>query len=265
MSAKGRAAEGYTPDPNGFFQTQPQVTRAILPFLGIEPGMRILEPSCGKGAIAKVLRETYGNKITIVGVEIDKKRSGFARRAKVEVPSDKDDTIDAYFTEQVFDDVIHSDFYKVTRTDHFGPFDLVITNPSFEIWLPFANHSFSFAPRTTFLLPWNAASSKKRATWWREHPAHLRVLSKRPSFAISVKCVYSNARRAHAAGANPCTFQELIALDEKPKKECPICGERTETTSSDASEYCWASWAPDITRGLWDVIDTPDEEEKGGR
>lgn len=253
MSAKGRAAEGYVPDPNGFFQTQPQVTRAILPFLGIEPGMRILEPSCGKGAIAKVLREVYGSAVTIVGVEIDRKRALKARNAWAL----KDDK-----KLLAFDEVIYSDFFEVKRDK--GGFDLCLTNPSFEIWLPFADHCFNFAPRTTFLLPWNAASSKKRAAWWRQHPAHLRVLSKRPSFAISVKCIYSNARRAHAAGANPCTFQELIALDEKPKKQCPICGERTETTSSDASEYCWASWAPDITRGLWDVIDTPDEEEKGG-
>ena len=248
MSAKGRAAEGYVPDPNGFFQTQPQVTRAILPFLGIERGMSILEPSCGKGAIAKVLRETYGDILTIVGVEIDKKRAALARKAWV---SDGDGS-----KLPVFNEVITSDFFKVAAD---RSFDLCLTNPSFEIWLPMADHCFNFAPRTTFLLPWNAASSKKRAAWWRQHPAHLRVLSKRPSFAISVKCIHSNARRAHAAGVSPCTFQELIALDEKPKKECPICGERTETTSSDASEYCWSSWAPEITRGLWDVIDTPEE------
>jgi len=71
MSAKGRAAEGYVPDPKGFFATQPQVTRAILPYLGIEPNMKILEPSCGKGAIAKVLRQEYGMDIIIIGVEID--------------------------------------------------------------------------------------------------------------------------------------------------------------------------------------------------
>lgn len=255
MSAKGRAADGYVPDKDGFFSTQPQVTRAILPFLGIMAGMRILEPSCGKGAIGKVLREHWGKHITIVGIEIDKERARQAKKLTVVVNDER---------HKVFDEVVHSDFYLVqpSRFHKDGqvsgePFDISITNPSFSIWLPFAEHSFKFARETTFLLPFNSLASKKRAEWWRKHPAHARVLSKRPSFAISVKCVYSNGKRAAAAGASLCTFQELIALDETPRKECPVCGERTETTTSDSSEYSWMSWGPGITRGLWDVIDTP--------
>jgi SAM-dependent methyltransferase len=240
MSAKGRAASGYVPDPNGFFSTQPRVTRAILPHLGIRPGMRILEPSCGKGAIARVLREEYGKTIVIVGIEIDKRRAAQARKAKVGELA-------------VFDLVEATDLFKVKPEEFEAPFDIAITNPSFSIWLPVAEHCFQFAPTTTLLLPLNAISSKKRSDWWRAHPAHLRVLSKRPSFAISVKCILAKKKQ--------CSYQELIALDAKPKKQCPLCGERTETTSSDASEYCWATWGPEITRGLWDPIDTPEEAQ----
>jgi len=247
MSAKGRSAEGYVPDPNGFFATQPQVTRAILPFLGIKPGMRILEPSCGKGAIGKVLREEYGKSIDIVGVEIDKRRATQARRAQAVLVS-----------LAVFDDVIHGDFYDQSPAGLGAPFDIVLTNPDFAIWLPFAEHCFRFGP-TTLLLPFNSMASKKRAPWWREHPAHMRVLSKRPSFAISVKCIAST-NEGRKQGLARCEYQQLVALDAKIPKCCPLCQERIITTSSDASEYCWATWGPEITRGLWDVIDTPEPQ-----
>jgi hypothetical protein len=255
MSAKGRAAEGYVADPTGFFATQPQVVRALLPFLGIEPGMRILEPSCGNGAIGKVLREEYGESIYIVGVEIDKKRAGKAYRAKAYWSG----MVDGVETEEclpVFNEVAHSDFYECSPEGLGAPFDIIATNPSFSIWLPFAEHCFKFGPSTTLLLPFNSMASKKRAQWWREHPAHMRVLSKRPSFAISVKCVAST-NEGRKLGLARCEFQKLIALDAKVPKACPECDERIITTSSDSSEYCWATWGPDITRGLWDVIDTP--------
>ena len=256
MSAKGRAAEGYIPDPNGFFQTAPQVTRAILPYLGIKPGMRILEPSCGKGAIAKVLREEYGKSIYIVGVEIDRKRAAHARKARVDYK-----TKGAEFEESglVFDEVIHGDFYDqmpVSQKSE-AAFDICVTNPDFAIWLPFAEYCFKFAPQVTLLLPFNSMASKKRAPWWREHPAHMRVLSKRPSFAISVKCIAST-NEGRKLGLARCEYQQLVALDAKIPKACPECDEKIITTSSDASEYCWATWGPEITRGLWDVIDTPE-------
>lgn len=243
MSSKGRAADGYKPDPQGFYQTQPQVTRAALSYLGIQSGMRILEPGCGTGAIGKVLRQTYGTAIEIVGIEIDKKRAKKAREA----------TADQHLT-PVFNDVVHADFLKFTPVERF---DLAFTNPSFSIWLPVAERCFQVADRTTLLLPWNAAASKKRATWWNEHPAYLRLLSRRPSFAISVKCEAANGKRAQALGVKLCSYQVLIALDAKPKKMCPKCGLKTTTTSSDSNEYCWANWSPDITFNRWDPLETP--------
>lgn len=248
LSARGRAAEGYVADPTGFFATQPQVTRAALPFLGIKPGMRILEPSCGKGAIGKVLREVYGGSVTITGVEIDKKRAKAAAKATV---LDTFSSLQPTPVLKVFDKVICSDFYKVEPE----PYDLLLTNPSFSIWQPFADHCFKFGP-TTLLLPFNVAASKKRMQWWHEHPAFLRVLSKRPSFAISVKCVMATKKNKFQ-----CDFQEMIGLDEAPRETCPQCDSRITTTRSDASEYCWASWGPDITEKRWDVIETPEEKK----
>lgn len=250
MSSRGRAAEGYTPDPQGFYQTQPQVTRAALSYLNIQPGMRILEPGCGTGAIGKVLREQFGTSIEIVGVEIDKKRARKAEAATVR--PDPNSTL----TLPVFDDVYQQDFLQAPSTD-WKRFDLSFTNPSFSIWLPCADKCFEVADRTTLLLPWNAAASKRRATWWEVHPAYLRLLSRRPSFAISVKCEATNGKRAKALGVELCSYQVLIALDAKPKKICPKCGLKTTTTSSDSNEYAWANWAPDITFNRWDPLETP--------
>lgn len=254
MSSKGRAAEGYVADPNGFFETPPQVTRAGMTFWGIQPGQRILQPGCGTGAIAKVLRREYGKDVTIVGVEIDKARAKKAAKAKVRrewtMPEEGEETL------PVYDEVVHMDFFEYQGLAA-GKFDWAIENPSFAIWLKVAERCFWLADRTSLLIPWNSASSKGRADWWSQHPAYLRVLSKRPSFAISVKCVYSNGKRAAKAGANLCTFQELIPLSQKPKKECPVCGEPTETTRSDSNEYCWATWSTDVTHNRWDPLETP--------
>jgi len=235
MSSKGRAASGYKPDPTGFFQTPEYSTRAVIPELGIKPGMRILESGCGKGAIARVLREEFGKDLHITGIEIDKRRARHAQKAKV------DDL-------QVFDKVITADFLQLVPPADLEKFDLDLSNPWFEIFQKVAEQSFRFAKRTCLLLPVNTLASKKRFDWWEKYPAHLRILDKRPSFAKSVKC---------STGKNVCSYQELIAVDEAHQKVCPECGEPTETTSSDSNEYGFFEWGPSITEGKWSGLRTP--------
>lgn len=265
MSAKGRAATGYKPDKNGFYATNPGTTRAVLPYLGIEPGMRILEPQCGKGAIAKVLREKFGGTIEIVGIEIDKKRAAFASRAVYQqiVPASAadGDTIEL----PVFDAVLHADQFEPRILSGYAKFDQCITNPFFAVWQLCAETCFEWAPKTTLLLPLGAKASKKRGPWWDTRPAHERVLRSRPSFAQSVKCEHYNAQ----AKADRCTYQVIIEVDVKAKKVCPVCAKaglresRTTITRSDSTDYAWYTWAPEITRGLWDGINTPEEGPDG--
>jgi hypothetical protein len=258
MSSKGRAAADYKADPHGFFETQSTVTRAAMSFLDIKPGMRILQCGCGNGAIAKVLRTQYGMDIEIVGVEIDKGRAKKADKATAnkwvtdELLRDKRAVMGKM---PVFNEVVHTDFLKYSPDRRF---DLCIENPSFSIWLPVAEQAFKVADRTTLLIPWNSAASMERAAWWQKNPAYMRVLSKRPSFAISVKCVYTNADAAERDGMARCTFQELIGLSSKPKSKCPKCGGATKTTRSDSNEYCWSYWAPEITFNRWDPLPTPE-------
>jgi hypothetical protein len=251
MSSKGRAALDHKADPNGFFETQPEVTRAGMTIWNIQSGMRILQPGCGAGAIAKVLRREFGDGVEIIGVEIDKKRAKKAAAARVRI------TCGALRELPVYNDVVHQDFFEFQNPFE-KKFDFAIENPSFSIWLPVAERCFEMADRTSLLIPWNAAASKMRALFWAQHPAYMRVLSKRPSFCISVKCMYSVAKNVARDGGNLCTFQELIPLSAKPKKKCPKCGEPTISTRSDSNEYSWTNWGPDITRNLWDPLETPE-------
>lgn len=262
MSSRGRSAEGYKSDPKGFFETQPTVTRAGMTLWNIEPGMTILEPGCGNGAIARVLRRQYGRDIKIVGIEIDKARAKKALSAKITIPASCQNAAWHGVPSLVFDDVIHEDCFRVNAPElaarGLTKIDRIITNPSFSIWKEVAEHSFTLCDFTSLLIPWNTCASIDRVDWWLQHPARCRVISPRPSFAASVKCVYTNAKAASAAGVSPCTFQEMIALSAKPKRECPICGEKTTVVRSDSNEYSWTTWAPGILSNSWDPILQPD-------
>ena len=235
MSAKGRAAEGYVPDSTGFFQTPEYSTRAVIPKLDIKPGMRILESGCGKGAIARALREEFGDSINITGIEIDKKRARYAQRSKVN-------------GQLIFNSVITGDFLKLTPPADFEKFDLDLSNPWFKIFQQVAEQSFKFCKRTCLLLPVNSLASKGRFDWWEKHPAHMRILDKRPSFARSVKC---------STGKDTCSYQVLVAIDEEYARACPLCGEPTTSTSSDSNEYGFFEWGPHITEGKWSGLRTP--------
>jgi hypothetical protein len=55
--------EGYERPKEDFFETPPEATRALLANLSIHYAYTIWEPSCGKGAISKVLKDNLSNKI----------------------------------------------------------------------------------------------------------------------------------------------------------------------------------------------------------
>ena len=238
MSSKGRAAEGYKPDKTGFFETPEYSVRAVLPKLDIKTGYRILESGCGRGAIAKVLREEFGAAITITGIEINTKRAAYARKLRVSgVP--------------VFDEVITHDFLALAAPEE--KYDLDLSNPWFAIFQKVAEQSFLFSKRTCLLLPTGALATKGRFDWWEKYPAHMRVLDKRPSFAKSIKC---------STGKDNCSYQELIPVYEKRKMLCPVCAEqaidsKTTEVTSDSVEYAFFEWGEHITHGLWSGLRTP--------
>jgi hypothetical protein len=60
--------------------------------------------------------------------------------------------------------------------------DVIIMNPPYKLAMEFVEHAIESAGVTVCLLRLAFLASQKRAAFWREHPADVYVLPKRPSF-----------------------------------------------------------------------------------
>lgn len=139
-----------------FYETPSWCVRAILPYLPVSRKTRILDAGCGTGAIIRELVKVWPDN-EISGIEKEDGRFEEARRSLF--------------------DVRQGNFLHVTDR-----VDLIVSNPPYSHAIDFVQHAMTLAPVVCMLLrlPWLA--SQKRATWHREHPAHVYVLPRRPSF-----------------------------------------------------------------------------------
>lgn len=213
-------------NPDDFYRTPANVTRALLRHLDVN-ATNILDPAAGDGGILDVVRAEYdGSETRVSGFEID---PGRAEIARVE-------TVDALAR-------------PTWRVEGRAP-DLIIANPPFSLATEFVNRSlFEVATGGTvaFLLRLSYASSVERATFHEQNASDLWVLDRRPSFAASVKCL---GRRRKS---NPCAFAVLLPLDLPRPATCPVCGEKTNTTTHDSSDYAWFVWGA-AARRRWSVL-----------
>jgi hypothetical protein len=158
MSSTNRGAERSAGD---FYRTPEWVIRAILPHLPASD--RVLDPCCGDGAILEVLRERLG--IThISGIELDAPRAELARQRLY--LSQWLSTLDALAIEWSC------------------PY-LVVMNPPYRHAEQFVRKALAeVAPGGSVfaLLRVGFMGSLKRADLWRDHPADVYVLPRRPSF-----------------------------------------------------------------------------------
>lgn len=137
--------------PADFYPTPAEVTAALIAFLGMVPGTRILEPACGDGSMAAVLK--------MAGMDVeasDIRFSGYGRP--------------------------HVDFLDRGYEPRRKP-EWVITNPPFSLSSRFIERALDVAPRVAMLLKatyWHAAS---RLPLFHRHPPlwHL-PLTWRPAF-----------------------------------------------------------------------------------
>lgn len=140
-----------------------------------------------------------------------------------------------------------NDFLKAV-----GPFDCIVTNPPFSIAKSFVTHSLKIAEETFMLLRLNFLGAKERKEWWKKHePNALFVLSERPNFVISVKCI-TKGIIPHLVGQEPkkCDYKKFFSIEEKdliPRK-CPCCEGKLVKTSSDSCEYAWYYWGSRYSR-----------------
>jgi hypothetical protein len=219
MSAANR---GAVRDPDDFYVTPAWTTRSILraiaPRLSPEWCAPILEPSAGNGAIVDELRAFGFPSECVEAIEIDPKRAD-ASGAKC------------------------ADFLTVEPDPRF---ELVITNPPFSLALQFAKHAIQFLrPGGTLALLTriNWLASEERSEWMRDNTPSVYVLPKRPPFAASVKCVGVPTSKLLSG----CGYRETLAIDAPRPKRCPKCGDgKIRTTTTDATEYAWMIWRPQV-------------------
>lgn len=118
----------------------------------------VVDPCAGTGAILDVVRN-YHVGVATVGADIDPDRARVAARRH---------------------DVGCYDFLT-TYTD-WGPGTIMITNPPYAIAEAFLLKCFEGVATVAALLRLAFVETRKRAAFWREHPADIYVLSRRPSF-----------------------------------------------------------------------------------
>lgn len=187
---------------------------------------RILEPMAGRGAIVRELRAFFPN-AHITACELDAERAASLKSAGA-------------------DEVIVGDFFQEIEQG-LGSFDLAFTNPAYSLAMRTINACSKIAERTDLLLRLNFLGSQERAKFWRENPADLGILPKRPSFAASLKC-----------GAKPksarCDFRQTLMVEDPRPIACPGCGARVDVTLTDSCEYSWFSWGAG-SGGHWRILD----------
>ena len=130
-----------------FYPTPPEVTRALMLFLALTPGV-IWEPACGDGAMAGVIRE-HGHEV----ISSDIRQTGYGE-GEVDFLTALPRTCDA-----------------------------IITNPPFAQAEAFIRKAVGIAPITAMLLKSQYWHAQKRQSLFSEHPpAFILPLTWRPDF-----------------------------------------------------------------------------------
>lgn len=207
-------------NPDDFYATPAWASRSIVRQLG-RPAS-VLEPAMGAGAIGLVLAELWPG-LPIHGVDIDGPR---AYEATLALSPLADVSIDV------------EDFLTWTPPRRF---DLAITNPPFKLALPFIEKALTCADVVVMLLRMNFAAGVERVRFHGEHPANIRMLARRPSFAAVVRCVAK------------CGWEIVLPAKAERPKRCLACGGKRVVMTSDSTEYGWFVWG-DGRPGRWDVL-----------
>jgi hypothetical protein len=238
VSATARGAvSGYVREVDDFYRTPQNATRALLKAIDNWPqGSVLLDPGCGTGAILQAARTHGFPSHCLVGLEMHHDRAHESRRNGFEVS-----TCDA----------LRFPWPDAT---------VVVQNPPFSLAMEFIEWGLAWMAddrrrEMAVLIRLNFMASAKRAAFWRKHPADLYVLSSRPSFCLSIKCVSGRPTRP---GLNvPCVWHTTLDVDAERPNRCPGCDGKIRVTTSDATDYCWAVWGPH--RGnRWSILETAD-------
>lgn len=154
-------------NPDDFYETPAWCVRAILPALGPLPGLRILEPSAGRGAIVRELLRAGANRVQ--AIDINRENRDALRSAGYE-NGERGCILSTW-----------NDFLASGGDSY----DLIVMNPPFSAAQEHVEHAISLlAPGGTVcaLLRLAFVASAKRAPFRKAHPFDLYPLASRPSF-----------------------------------------------------------------------------------
>lgn len=152
MSATGRSDVRVE---NDFYETPPECTRAILPWLTRAP---VLDPCCGDRAILRIVEEEWD--VETYGYDVDPARQPDVTR-----------------------DALAPAIWGACGM-------LVVTNPPYKLALEFVERALKEVGPTgtvAMLLRLPFLESVRRQGFHAEHPADVYVFAKRPSFTKNGK------------------------------------------------------------------------------
>jgi predicted RNA methylase len=189
--------DGIVPvkNPDAFFETPPEVVRQVVAAAVLDDipsqGLRVLEPSAGKGAIALGLSAALSSDATLDTVELNPERAAILRNRGFWVHE--------------------GDFLAYSAE----PYDLIAMNPPFAItgdataWITHVRHALTLLRPGGRLVAIVPAGIVHRAD--KKHQA-IRALFD----AATVEPLHPNAFKSSGTGVNAC----LLTYDHPTDAEC---------------------------------------------
>ncbi len=194
-------------------------------------GPRIIEPCAGEGAIVHQLRMAYP-KAFITAWDIRPTCTELRESGATAVAQRVDSLLQGW-----------------------PRCDLVLTNPPFSLWQAFAKKGIEHGRWCALLLRVGAIAHLNGLP-----TPSMYVLPQRPAFVQSLKCK-GRGHDISVTHSGGCGWRETISIDAAPFIACPTCGGKVQRSSSDASEYAWFVWGPQLPKVVV-LADTPLSERK---
>lgn len=155
----------------GQFWTPPWLARGFVRWLGITPGMRVLDCGSGMGALSLAAAEAGG---TVRAIEVDER---LVERSSVML---------GFAGVTLFQgDFLAAHDRRQTTIETGYASDIAISNPPWEkdYCERFFERMLEHAPRAAQILPTNALHGVQRASFYKYvTPTRMRFLPRRPSF-----------------------------------------------------------------------------------
>lgn len=152
-------------------------------------------------------------------------------------------------------------FDATQRMELAQPFDLLITNPPFNLAHEIIQAQRDTARLCVYLLRSSFIAGERAEAYRHDMPDEYR-LPERPEFVRSMKC---KTRLPDGRRIDGCGWSEKIPMCEAPFAACPCCGStELQSSTTDSTPYSWFVWGHERRSWGRSIIlpSTPLEERK---